>query len=107
MPGGRRRVAIAPDFDALLATPGIEALIVSTGGKYHAEQAIAAMERGLHVFVEKPLCSTPEEVTALVETQRRTGVVVGVGHNDIRHDNAAVAVKDNAGRWHLRHRGHF
>ena len=84
---------IAPSFDALLATPGIEALIVATGGKFHAEQTIAALERGLHVFVEKPLCSTPEEVTALVEAQRRTGLIVGVGHHDLQHDSAAVTLK--------------
>jgi len=85
--------AIMPSFDALLATPDIEALIISTGGKYHAAQAIAGMERGLHVFIEKPLCSTPEEVTSMVEAQQRTGVVVGTGHNDLRHDSAAVLLK--------------
>jgi predicted dehydrogenase len=69
-------------YNELLDVDGIEAMVISTGGKFHAEQAIAAMEKGLHVFVEKPLCSTPQEVTALLETQKRTGVVVQVGHND-------------------------
>jgi predicted dehydrogenase len=69
-------------YEELLATPGIEAAIISTGAKYHAEQAILAMERGLHVFVEKPLCSTPPEIDALLAARKRSGVVVGVGHND-------------------------
>lgn len=72
----------ATSFEELLATPGIEAMIISTGAKYHAEQAIAAMNRGLHVFVEKPLCATPEEVRALAAAQARSRVVVGVGHTD-------------------------
>lgn len=80
-------------YDELLATPGIEAMMISTGGKFHAEQTIAAMERGLHVFVEKPLCSTRDEVFAMLEAQRRTGRVVGVGHNDHRHDAAAAEIK--------------
>ncbi len=83
----------AGSYEELLATPGIEAMIISTGGKFHAEQTIAAMERGLHVFVEKPLCSTRDEVLAMLETQRRTGRVVGVGHNDHRSDAAAAELK--------------
>lgn len=83
----------ADTYEALLATPGIEAVIISTGAKFHAEQVIQAAERGLHVFVEKPLCSTPEEVAALIEVQRHTGVVIGVGHNDHTHDAVAVTTK--------------
>jgi len=72
----------ASSYEDLLATPGIEAVVISTGAKFHAEQMLAAMERGLHVFVEKPLCATPEEVEALVAAQRKHGVVVGMGHAD-------------------------
>ncbi|MHB9130688.1 MAG: Gfo/Idh/MocA family protein [Armatimonadota bacterium] len=75
-------------YAELLDTPGIEAMVISTGGKFHAEQALQAMERGLHVFVEKPLCSTPEETRALLEMQAKTGVVAGMGHND--HANSAT-----------------
>jgi predicted dehydrogenase len=80
-------------YEALLATPGIEAMVISTGAKFHAEQALAAMERGLHVFVEKPLCATRDEVLSLLAAQRRTGRVVGMGHNDHRHDAAAGEIK--------------
>lgn len=72
----------ADSYEDLLATPGIEAMIISTGAKFHAAQAIAAMDRGLHVFVEKPLCATTDEVRALAAAQARSGVVVGVGHTD-------------------------
>ena len=69
-------------YEELLAFPGLEAIVISTGAKFHAEQALAAAERGLHVFVEKPLCSTPAEVQALLDVQRRKRVVIGVGHHD-------------------------
>ena len=59
----------AASYEDLLKTPGIEAMIVSTGGKFHAAQTLAAMNRGLHVFVEKPLCSTPKEVADLLKMQ--------------------------------------
>ena len=80
-------------FEELLVVDGIEAMVISTGAKFHAEQAIAAMERGLHVFVEKPLCSTPKELEALIETQRRMGVVVQVGHNDHSRDPISQFIK--------------
>ena len=80
-------------YAELLATPGVEAVVISTGAKFHAEQIMQAAERGLHVFVEKPLCSTPEEVTALLAVQRKTGVVIGLGHNDHSHDAISIRIK--------------
>jgi len=87
---GARPVA---SYKALLEVPGIEAVVISTGAKFHAEQALAAMERGLHVFVEKPLCATREEMRTLLAAQKRTGRVVVVGHNDHRHDAIASLTK--------------
>ncbi len=83
----------AASFDDLLNTPGIEALVVSTGGKFHAEQAIAAMARGLHVFVEKPLCATPEEMRAMLAAQKKAGVVAGCGHHDHAHEAISATIK--------------
>lgn len=85
-------------YQELLNVPGIEAMIISTGGKFHAEQGLQAMEKGLHVFIEKPLCSTPAEVQALIEMQKKSGLVGGCGHND--HSNSAKSrtIKDMIGR---------
>jgi predicted dehydrogenase len=79
--------------EELLATPGIEAVVISTGAKFHAEQALAAMARGLHVFVEKPLCATPAEVEALLAAQQKSGVVVAVGHADHRHKADSTTIQ--------------
>ena len=83
----------ARSYEDLLDTPGIEAVVICTGAKFHAEQAIAALERGLHVFVEKPLCSTLGELNALVAAQRRTNLVVGVGHTDVSIDPKTLKIK--------------
>jgi predicted dehydrogenase len=86
----------AASYEELLDAPGIEGVVISTGATSHAAFMLAAMARGLHVFVEKPLCATPEEVDSLLAAQRRSGVVVGVGHNDcsrdpwLKHIQAAV-----------------
>lgn len=81
--------AQAGTYNELLDTPGIEAMVISTGAMFHAEQAIAAMERGLHVFVEKPLCSTPEEAREMLAAQRLNGVVAASGHVDLSYDPMA------------------
>jgi predicted dehydrogenase len=81
-------------YAELLDTPGIEAMVISTGGKFHAEQALQAMDRGLHVFVEKPLCSTMEETLALLKKQQETGLVVGMGHNDHSSDPGFKRLKE-------------
>lgn len=80
-------------YEELLSVPGLEAVVISTGALFHAEQAVAAMERGLHVFVEKPLCSTSEEVGLLMAAQRSTQRVVGMGHHDHGQDAFSLTVK--------------
>lgn len=77
--------AMTDSYAELLDYPGIEAVFICTGAMYHAEQTKQALAKGLHVFVEKPLCSTPEEMHELLELQRNTGLVVGVGHEDHTH----------------------
>jgi predicted dehydrogenase len=81
-------------YAELLATPGIEAVIISTGAKFHADQILQAAERGLHVYVEKPLCASAAELAAVLNAQRRRGVVIGVGHNDHRHDPVSQRIRD-------------
>jgi len=88
-------------YEELLDTPDVEAMIISTGAKFHAAQALAAMERGLHVFVEKPLCSTVAEMHALLEAQSKTGLVVGVGHKDHSNDAFSVQLKGMIDRGEL------
>jgi predicted dehydrogenase len=68
-------------FDELLRVPGLEGMVISTGADSHAPLAVAAMQAGLHVFVEKPLCTSVQEVHELQRVQRQTGRIVGVGHS--------------------------
>ena len=91
----------AKSYDELIATPGVEAVIIATGGKFHAEQAVKGAGRGLHVFVEKPMCSTPEEMRAMLAVQKKTGVVMGVGHGDHSHEAASLMIKGMIDRGEL------
>ncbi len=46
----------------------------------HAEHAIAALDAGRHVFIEKPVCLNGEDAKALLEAKKRSGKTVMVGH---------------------------
>lgn len=54
-------------FDKMLESePDIQAVVVSSATAVHAEQAIKAIQLGLHVLCEKPLSTSPETVRATV-----------------------------------------
>lgn len=63
------------DLDELLEHPGLEAVHVATPVSLHAEVAIAAARRGLHVLCEKPLASDLAQARAVVAAVDEAGVV--------------------------------
>jgi predicted dehydrogenase len=82
------------DFDAMLKHPGLEGVVISTGGDTHAKFAVAAMQAGLHVFIEKPLCPTVAECEQLRAVQRATKRVIGTGHNHCASDGLMRLAKE-------------
>jgi predicted dehydrogenase len=64
-------------FDELLNV-SLDAIVISTPSALHAEQSIAALERGVAVFCQKPLGRNTEEVRAIVGTARRADRLLGV-----------------------------
>jgi predicted dehydrogenase len=67
------------DYSSLLADKEIDAVSICTWNNSHAEIAIAALNAGKHVLVEKPLCTTVEEAKKIQETVKQTGKVLQVG----------------------------
>lgn len=74
----------------LLADPEIEAVSICTWNNSHAELAIAALEAGKHVLVEKPLSKTVAEAEAIAEAVKRTGKHLQVGFVRRFSSNATV-----------------
>lgn len=70
--------ALFADYREMLAARAYDIVIVATPDHWHALAAIAAMERGAHVYIEKPVSVDVREAQALVATARRTGVTVQV-----------------------------
>jgi len=69
------------DFRELLEQKDIDAVCIATPDHWHAVQTIMACQAGKDVYVEKPLTSTIFEGRAMVNVQKKTGRVVGVGLN--------------------------
>ena len=59
----------------------VDAAIIASNQQSHAPIAIACMKRGIHVYVEKPICYSEEEADLLAAAQRRYGVVTQAGHH--------------------------
>jgi len=68
------------DLDELLDHPGLEAVHVATPVSLHAQTAIAAARRGLHVLCEKPLASNLQEARDVVAAIGDAGVVGAVNY---------------------------
>jgi myo-inositol 2-dehydrogenase/D-chiro-inositol 1-dehydrogenase len=70
------------DFRALLQDRDIEAVAVCTPPRFHVEAALAALEMGKHLFIEKPLALGLDEIDRLMERARESPrIVVMVGFN--------------------------
>jgi predicted dehydrogenase len=65
------------DYRELL-DQGLEAVCINTDNNVHAEQTIAAAERGLHVYCEKPIALTVADAEAMVEACRNVTTVVNL-----------------------------
>ncbi len=70
---------VATDFDELLALPKIDVAGMAVGPEPHRDLSIAALKRGLHVFMEKPCGANVADAQAIAEAARAAGRTVGVG----------------------------
>jgi predicted dehydrogenase len=75
--GERLGLAWTTELDELLDGE-IDAVLVCTPHHVHAEQAIAAAQRGKHVIVEKPLATSMPDAAAVVEAARANSVFLSV-----------------------------
>lgn len=81
------------DYYELLSNDAIDAVSVCTWNNSHAEIAIAALESGKHVVVEKPLSMTVNEALAVQATVEKTGKVLQIGFVRRHGDNTKVLKK--------------
>lgn len=69
------------DVQKLLENEELDAVCIATPTRFHVEVARAALERGLHVFCEKPLSLSLSEGELLADMAERKGLVNQVGYH--------------------------
>ena len=71
--------ATATDFRKILQRSDVDAITIATPDHWHTPMAIAGLQAGKHVYVEKPCSHNPAEGAMLVEAQRKYGKLVQMG----------------------------
>lgn len=98
--GQRFAVPTVADAAELLGL-GLDAMLIATPDPWHGALALRAIEAGLHVFCEKPLCYGPAEIAAIAAARDVAGVVVQVGYMkrfDPAHEAACDLVRGRGDR---------
>lgn len=87
--GAASAAAAYTNLDSMLADPELDAVLIASPDKLHADQTIAAAQAGKHVLVEKPMATDRETGQAMVEACASAGVKLAVAYHM---------------RWHMGHR---
>jgi predicted dehydrogenase len=71
--------ATEKDFRKILEQKDVDAISITSPDHWHTPMAIAGLQAGKHVYVEKPCSHNPAEGALLVEAQKKYGKVVQMG----------------------------
>ncbi len=71
--------AVYSDFDALLQDDRVDIVSICTPNYLHASETIRAAKAGKHIFIEKPIATTPEDIGAMCAAVDEAGVRTLVG----------------------------
>ena len=80
-------------FEAILANPAIEGVVLAVPAPLHADMAIEAMNARKHVYVEKPLAMNRIEAESMIASSKENGVQLMVGHL-LQYHPIFVAVRE-------------
>jgi predicted dehydrogenase len=75
-PGGAKAFR---NYKELLADKSIQAVLIATPEHWHHRMVLDALAAGKDVYVEKPLCQTPEQGVELMEAEKKSKQIVQVG----------------------------
>jgi predicted dehydrogenase len=78
-------VQVTDSFDAMLADPAVQGVVIATPVPTHYELAKQALEAGKHVLVEKPPAMRATEIDELVAMANERGLVLMPGHLLLYH----------------------
>ena len=86
-------VRCCSSLEDFLATPGMEAVFIMVRDVYHEELAVASLNAGKAVYLEKPLAITLEGCDRILETAVRNKSKLFIGHN-MRYFDSVLKMKE-------------
>src|SRR5258708_32586884 len=98
------------DWREIIARKDVDGVLVATPDHWHAKVALAAMDAGKDVYLEKPMCLTIEEARQLVGTVKETQRVLQVGSQTTSGDQwhkAKKAIADGMIGKHIMSQGSY
>jgi predicted dehydrogenase len=75
-------IAVYGDYNTMLRERELDAVLIATPSRAHASMVRAALDRGLHVFCEKPFTLSVKDGDELAALARERGVVTQVGYHN-------------------------
>ena len=69
-------------YDEMLESQPLDAVVIATPSKLHAPMVRAALEKGIHVFCEKPFCLDPDEAEELAALAESKELISQVGYHN-------------------------
>ncbi len=84
-------VQVVSDYAALLSM-GLDLIVIATGNVAHAPEAIAAMNAGIPVVVDKPLALSAGQTSEVIAVSKATGIPVSVFFNRL-WDSDSLTIK--------------
>ena len=67
------------NYKQLLDDKSVQAVLIATPEHWHYQMVLDALAAGKDIYIEKPLCQTPEQGVALVDAEKQSKSVVQVG----------------------------
>ena len=82
------------DFRRILEDKEVDAIFIATPEHWHAPMAIAGLQAGKHVYVEKPCSHNPAENQMLIDAQEKYGLKVQMGNQQRSALTSIKAIED-------------
>lgn len=90
---GVEGVRFYPDHKAMLDAEDLDAVSVCTYNATHAECTIYALEKGVNVLLEKPMCVTLEEAADIIRAEKKSGKLLSIGFQPRCDENMKMIKK--------------
>ncbi len=75
------KIKAANSYEDLLDTPNLDAVIICSPPQFHAQQAVSALESGIHVYSEVPMAIEEKDIERIIQAEEQSDASYMLGEN--------------------------